>query len=340
MSGVEKITSNIMDNKTEDEEVAEAIGLSAFEVNMQKCFKKLNGRIKHCARNAFQHLRRAKALSGVDDEMCAFRVLTAEEEAASALILALKQKRYPGAMRLNHRDHYQKMAITPLIRAVGEILSNIKMPFSLKVQPDSTPPRIDISVKIRNIDDESNSEWYAQPDEPLNAFLQEESPGIEGKVVDFQKQLSAITKSESLEQIVQFLEDEANFRNQLLYATDSGIPKVVLQENFFEHRKKRVLIILIITIMIMQTNQHQLLAIQTIQAFLRFIRRITPPEYDFSQHMVQNFDSIFANLDQNGSLEIYRQRKYPTKLMSGYLLLNPQKIFIDLQKCSVQIIIK
>ncbi|PLU07434.1 hypothetical protein BMJ29_02810 [Sinorhizobium medicae] len=60
--------------------------------------------------------------------MSFFRAITAEEEAATALILALKQRRYPGSEKLNPWEHLHKAAVSPFLDAVGNVLAETGMP--------------------------------------------------------------------------------------------------------------------------------------------------------------------------------------------------------------------
>lgn len=69
---------------------------------------RLRGKIKHCTRNAYVNLRKSWTLHPVDSEMYLFRAITAEEEAATALMLALKKQHYPNAEQLNPRNHTHK----------------------------------------------------------------------------------------------------------------------------------------------------------------------------------------------------------------------------------------
>ena len=66
-------------------------------------------------RSAINHLRRAELLMSIDRPMAVFRCYTAEEEAASALIYCLKERRYVNADRLNPRNHIQKNAVIPFL---------------------------------------------------------------------------------------------------------------------------------------------------------------------------------------------------------------------------------
>lgn len=75
---------------------------------------RLAGRVRHCSRSAFVHLRKAWRLHGVDDEMSAFRAITAEEEAATALITDLFYA--PSGVDEAHLTHsvQQRLAMTLL----------------------------------------------------------------------------------------------------------------------------------------------------------------------------------------------------------------------------------
>lgn len=57
-----------------------------------------------------------------------FRAITAEEEAATALMFALKLRGYPRSNRLKPRDHGQKSAWTPLIEAIGKMFAIVSHP--------------------------------------------------------------------------------------------------------------------------------------------------------------------------------------------------------------------
>lgn len=76
-----------------------------FELNVVKCLRRASGRSGYAAANAIHHLRRAWDIRSIDPAMAAFRAITAEEGAASALVLLLREKKYPHAARLSFRDH-------------------------------------------------------------------------------------------------------------------------------------------------------------------------------------------------------------------------------------------
>ena len=88
--------------------------LTGFEIN---CVELMNSapetHATHCFRSALRHIDRSIALSGVDNEMAAFRAITAEEEASSGLIRALSELGYPESEKIKVRDHVHKQAVFP-----------------------------------------------------------------------------------------------------------------------------------------------------------------------------------------------------------------------------------
>lgn len=54
-------------------------------------------------------------IKDIDPEMSVFRSITAEEEAATAIFLSLKEKKYENAEKLKFQDHSYKQALEPFI---------------------------------------------------------------------------------------------------------------------------------------------------------------------------------------------------------------------------------
>jgi hypothetical protein len=240
--------------------------------------------VKHCGRSAFNHLRRAWALHGADNEMSAFRAITAEEEAASALILSLQQKRYPGAGRLNFRDHLHKAAPTPFFNAVAKVLAfmDFAKP-TLRLSPDADPPHVTFFVDLSRTGLRSPEPLFAEPDEPLNFVIRMEGKDGTSGVHMFEEQLREVTQGNSLDEIVAFLRQEANRRKQLLHATDTGIPGVTFTKGFLLERLRRMAVLLTLTVAIQPTPTHQLFAVQCLKAFLRALRKMDGEPFDFGE---------------------------------------------------------
>ncbi|MEL7611344.1 hypothetical protein AAGW18_02470 [Vreelandella titanicae] len=107
----------------------------------QQLIKLLNN-INNChSRNAFQsaliHVDKAEKLYAMDKEMCVLRGITAEEEAASGLMLCLKERGYKLSNKLKHRDHVYKSSIYPFIclvqMAFGGVLQNSGIQLGLAI---------------------------------------------------------------------------------------------------------------------------------------------------------------------------------------------------------------
>ncbi len=96
----------------------------------------------------------ATILDGVDLEMAAFRAITAEEEAASALFHSLKRRRYAGAARLSPRNHVHKNAVAPFCTAVSRVLAateEIGMKSGLLLDKSEEPWRFRVWVNLEPI---------------------------------------------------------------------------------------------------------------------------------------------------------------------------------------------
>lgn len=237
----------------------------------ERCADKLTGRIRHSLRSAFHHLRRSWILHPIDPEMSLFRAITAEEEAASALMLALKQRDYPGAGLLKPRDHRHKSAITPFLQAVNNMLAASEVPTpKLSISVGETP-RLRLSLDIGVL--LGADPLHAEPDNPLNFVLR---GGPDGSVYRFVSELREIADGKSAKDIAALVEQEANLRNRLLYAGDRGYPVAEFPDRTILERRDRVYRMTLLTIAVMQTAQHQLFATQCLSAYLSMLGKIAP----------------------------------------------------------------
>ena len=202
--------------------------------------------------------------------MSLFRAITAEEEAATALIRALQVRRYPNADRLNDRWHPHKASIWPFVIAINDKLveKNIPLPqVALQVEGE---PRIVLSVDIAGQAGLSAPLW-GTPDEPFNWSLWSDRTGP-FKPHDFSEELEALASRKGQKSITAYVTAEANRRNQLLYASDQGIPAVFFADSLLLDRRMRVTVLLTLTIAVMQTRSHQLFFVQCLDALLRVVQ--------------------------------------------------------------------
>jgi hypothetical protein len=255
--------------------------LAEHQLAAERCFTKFDdGKIRFCGLNAFRHLRKAWVIRKTDPEMATFRAITAEEEAASALMLALQQKRYPKSRYLNHRDHVHKAAITPFLRAVARVMAGIEFVKPIvSLNEHVEPPTVHVKFNMQNVGAELSEPLYGHPDQPFNFSIRQGSN--QGPVHMFDEELKEVAKGRGVEAIVKLMKEEANFRNRLLYAADAGVPHVEVEDGFFLERVGRVTTLLTLTIGINQTSMHQLFVVQCLHAFLRALAKIDEAEIEF-----------------------------------------------------------
>lgn len=253
----------------------------SWEDGLEKAWRRRNGRPRHHALNAFRCLRRGWLIAPLDAEMALLRAITAEEEAATTLMLALKGQRYPGAESLDPWSHVHKAGWRPFLRIVENVLAQNRLP-SLKYQLrwEASPPRLDIHIPMKSLG--ADDDVHATPDEPLNGLLSEGKAGRSGtKVMDFEAQLQALADDSGERQMLDLIRKEANLRNQLLYAAETGITVVQHPDEFLISKRRPVSLLLTLAIAILQTPKHQLLAVQVLQAYLRTLRRMPADPFDY-----------------------------------------------------------
>lgn len=257
-----------------------------FHHGVERAVNKLGGRVKHCCRNAYAHLRGAARIRSIDPAMAAFRAITAEEEAAAALILSLKQKGYPGADLLNHRNHIHKAALTHFINAVRKVMEVLDTATPTVHLHDTDPPKISVRIDMSKLGLSTPEPLFGIPDHPLNFSIQK-GEGV-GLAHRFGEELQGIAMERGVSEIVDLINNEANERNRLFYAGDTGLPHVTVEDGFFLERRRRVMVLLLLTIAIQQTPTHQLFAVQCLRSLLLALRKIeianfnfeTPPQSD------------------------------------------------------------
>jgi len=174
--------------------------------------------------NAVRHLNRAWKIRNGDPEMALFRSITAEEEAASALILALKRRHYPDAANLRHNDHLDKNAVIPFFDALSRVIEKIRPVEAFEVLLDlkHDPPRLALRFTLREPLTGTDINVYPKP--PLHFKLTRGPTGKE-RFEDFRDGLKEVASKTESASIVEHLRQRAQHRNRLLYASDKGYPE-------------------------------------------------------------------------------------------------------------------
>jgi len=270
----------------EAEPTGAALPLTPFQRRIEDGVRKLKGRTRHAGLNAVHGLRRAWTIAPVDPEMAVFRAVTAEEEAATALISALQTRRYPGARELKPWKHPHKAGLMILIETLGRAIGESGFPRPhLHIQIEGATPRIDVVIPGAAL---GMSGHHITPDNPLNFSMGEGgAEGGLGERMFFAEQLAAFATAQGAKTIWEHFVQAANFRNQLLYASDQGRAVVEDPHPFILNRVPRVFTLLALTIIIMQTKDHQLFAQQALQAFLAALRLTTADSFDYSAEEVR-----------------------------------------------------
>jgi hypothetical protein len=247
---------------------------TAIEDAVSRLPKKIGNRF----RSAFSHIRRAWSLYESDKEMCAFRSITAEEEAATGLILALKERGYPGSEQLKHRDHTHKMLVFRIIQAFNNMVAELLLPPCRISITTSGPPKILLHI---GLSEKLGTEepLFATPDNPLNIWVSAEKDSLPHKILD--GKLQELFSDANFPSLDSYLRSEANRRNLLLYASDEGVPSVNFDLSFIETRLQRVVIMSGIAIAILQDEQQQLLVRQCLEAALASLPKLTPTGFDY-----------------------------------------------------------
>lgn len=195
---------------------------------------------RHCLRSALNHLECADKLMSVDLEMCAFRGLTAEEEAASGLMHCLKEHGYENAEKLRPRDHLQKNAVVPFMSILGSLFQEtfgekgLKPIFHIQEQNGERRLTIGIPMSVNGVD------THAYPIPPLNFSVTSEAQRL-----SYKKEIARFVEARGAKDIISHIKEQANLRNTILYAGPSGYPRLeALEPQFLELRQTRVLAML------------------------------------------------------------------------------------------------
>lgn len=118
------------------------------KMDAERCLKrmaqKLPGAIGVRFTSTLEHIDRARTLFPIDREMASFRAITGEEEAATALMMAIQSKRYQGADQFKAWNHQHKAAVIACVMAVSRTLQPLLKEYQLIF--DFEKCRIDVKV--------------------------------------------------------------------------------------------------------------------------------------------------------------------------------------------------
>lgn len=198
--------------------------LDEYHRNLLKVAAATPGRGGYSSASSAQHLKRALELKEKMPEVAVFLTITAEEEAATAVFSALRKKRYKEAERLRDKVHAFKAGLYPFIQLLGNTVAAIQSGVTVQLffepkqdQTDDAILRIRVPMNVPGRED-----LFLFPNPPLN--LVSVDPG--GKKTDYFEAVRKVATEKGIDSIFEQTRKWANRRNRMLYASDSGIPKV------------------------------------------------------------------------------------------------------------------
>ncbi len=195
-------------------------------------------RSKHCFRSAINHLELGKKLLPIDKPMGVFRLLTAEEEAASGLMFCLKEHRYINANRLKPRDHNHKVSVIELFiiikKFIDDEIASRGIDIDIVTLQEQDGKRLALDIVLPGKDDEQRPKIRPYPPLCFNFSGQEIH-------MDYKKQIESLLAERGVEDIKKYVKYQANRRNQLLYASNEGYPaNIEIEDKFYPAQKNRV----------------------------------------------------------------------------------------------------
>ncbi|MCU7240376.1 hypothetical protein [Pseudomonas peradeniyensis] len=205
----------------------DAGALSQFREFLEGC----SGRTKWASVNAISHIQKSIEIAELDPVMAAFRAVCAEEEAATALIGSIKEQAYDGSDKLYFRNHADKHAVILFVGAVMQWFQNRKIQAAdvfgkHRIFFDDVGGRVGLRLGIQL----GQSDKEVQPTPPLNLIS---SGGLRTLGEQFQAEMKELLGLEKTSEIKKLIEQRANFRNTMLYATPLGVPKSTGNVNSF-----------------------------------------------------------------------------------------------------------
>lgn len=204
-----------------------------------------NYKKKWAALNAINHMHYAWLIKEIDPNMAAFRMLTAEEEAATAVILSVKALNYSNAKMLNETNHQHKNSLIPLIEIMSQRFVEDKnnLPeIKLFISSHEKPEKAKLGIRAHMMHPESNKLMWANFDLPLDFEINFSETS--GKY-DFAKEIEKIKEMKNVKKIYRSIEERANIRNNILYANEESINKSVFDlESMIRAYRRNVFILL------------------------------------------------------------------------------------------------
>lgn len=247
------------------------MNLTDFQKLVLDKASKTRGYGGYAAASCRRHLERAWVLREQMPEVSVFLAITAEEEAATAIFHCLQKRQYEWSGKLKKWDHAYKAGVYSFLRLLGETLipkdDSVKLELFFDTSGESkktTTLRIRIPIMI-----EGGEQYYIVPEPPLGLF----SKGPDGKPRDYTQEIRAIASEHGIDSVYEYIKNQANERNKMLYASDSGIPEVEDAGRALERHTNAAFLNLIIYLLI-EPHKKQNLPQEALYSYIKILNRI------------------------------------------------------------------
>ena len=219
-------------------------------------------------RNAFDLLSRAKKLSDIDSNAAVFLAITAEEEAVSSIFLALKQLGYDCSDKINHRNHIHKVAFYPFCQALSKSFEVFeKCTPQLVIDKEFEHPILFLRFFVEDFDGKS---LVARPAVPFGFSIKNDI------CLEYFEDNLKLFFGEHFEKLKKCLKDVANKRNQVLYASPNGIPKVKFNDakKYFYEYENKINALMLLYFLIAPYKEKQIFVQQALHAFVKMLGEV------------------------------------------------------------------
>jgi hypothetical protein len=241
----------------------DALDLTEADKSLLEIISGFKGAGLFFARSAVRHINRAYKIVDLDPEMAVLRLITAEEEAASAIFSSLQRRRYAQASDLNKKSHTQKMGFYAFLKTFFIFCK--KFPELEKYNP-------------RVLIDKSNKEVFLEFDTPVNGVSAKPVPPLnfsistQGGIYDFIPSFKEFCSKNNVNGMRRYVEDMMSIRSAALYAKEDSLPQISMnKELYMKEKKETVFSVLTVYAMIDPYKEKQMFPTQAIAAFLNIL---------------------------------------------------------------------
>lgn len=226
--------------------------------------------------NAVLHLNRAWQLVDSDKTAAVFYGITAEEEAATAVLQSVKHWHYPGADKINPRSHVHKNAVVPFFAGITRVLETLQDPPQLRFWLQASNPSEPFVLEVELPHPIEGMAWY-RPQPPLHIQHRRSRDGGKNYIVeDFSRGIGKVLQERNAKSVGDYLRERANLRNLLLYASQGGYPDYQGDApERLRQFKRHVFALLRMFLLIDPYSEHQSLVVQAVAGFVSVITNLS-----------------------------------------------------------------